>query len=52
MADDGADEEAVVGDLCSLLDTGGAPVQVHLVVGTGHSVQVKVPHAVELQLEG
>ena len=52
MANDGTDEKAVVSDLCPLLNAGGTQVQVHLVVGAGHSRQVKVAHAVELQLEG
>ena len=52
VADDGSDEEAVIGDLGTFLHTGGAQVQVHFVVGTGHGCQVKVTHAVQLQLEG
>ena len=52
MADNSSDEKAVVGDLGAGLDTGAPQVQVHLVVGTGNGLQVKVPHAVQLQLEG
>lgn len=52
MAYDGPNKEAVVGDLGALLHTGGAQVQVHLVVGTGQRLQVEVAHAVELQLKG
>lgn len=52
MADDGADEEAVVRHFRALLHFGGAQVQVHLVVGAGHGGQVKAAHAAELQLEG
>jgi len=52
VAYDGTDKEAVVGDLCPLLDARGSQVQVHLVVGAGHGRQVEVPHAVQLQLEG
>ena len=52
MADDGAHEEAVVGDLDAHLHARGAQVQVHLVVGAGNGGQVEVAHAVELQLEG
>lgn len=52
MADDGADEEAVVRHFRALLHFGGAQVKVHLVVGAGHGGQVKAAHAAELQLEG
>lgn len=52
VADDGSDEEAVVGDLGALLHAGGPQVQVHLVVGAGDGGQGEVPHAVQLQLEG
>lgn len=51
VADNGTYEEAIVCDFSALLDTGSAQVEVHLVVGTGNSRQVKVPHAIELQLK-
>lgn len=52
VADDSADEEAVVSHFSTLLNTGSTQIQVHLVVGTGDGCQVKVSHSVELQLEG
>lgn len=52
VPDDDADEEPVVRHLGALLHSGGAQVQVHLVVGTGHGGHVKVSQPTELQLEG
>lgn len=52
MPDDDADEEPVVRDLCALFHSGSAQVQMHLVVGAGHSSYVKVTQPAELQLEG
>lgn len=52
MADNGSYEESVVCDLGPLLHPGGAEIKLHLVVGARNGRQVKVPHAVELQLEG
>lgn len=51
VADDGPHEETVVRNLCAHLHTGSTQVQVHLVVGTRHGGEGKVPHAIELQLE-
>lgn len=42
MPDDDPDEEPRVRDLGTLLHSGGAAVQVHLVVGAGHMVTAKV----------
>ena len=52
VPDDDPDEEPVVRDLGTLLHSGGAQVQVHLVVGTGHGGHVEVSQPAELQLEG
>lgn len=51
VPDDGADEEPVVGHLQPFLHLGGTQVKMHLMVGTGHSGQVKVAHPAQLQLE-
>lgn len=52
MADNGSYEETVVCDLGPLLHPSGTEIKLHLVVGARNGGQVKVPHAVELQLEG
>lgn len=52
MSDNRSYEEAVVCNFNALLHAGSTEVQLHLVVGTGNGCQVKVPHAVELQLKG
>lgn len=52
VADNGSYEESVVCDLSPLLHPSGAEIKLHLVVGAWYGRQVKVPHAVELQLEG
>lgn len=52
VADNCSDEEAVVRNFSTLLNTSSSQVEVHLVVGAGNSCQVKVPHSVELQLKG
>lgn len=51
MADNSSYEEAVVCDFSPLLYTSSAEVEVHLVVGTWNGCQVKIPHAVQLQLK-
>jgi hypothetical protein len=51
MSDNGAHKESVVCDLLTFGDLGLAQVQVHLVVGGGDVVQVKVAQPVNLQLE-
>lgn len=51
VADNGSYEESVVCDLSPLLYPGRAEIKLHLVVAARHGRQVKVPHAVELQLE-
>lgn len=52
VADNGSDEESVVCDLSPLLYPSRAKIKLHLMVGARNSRQVKVPHAVEFQLEG
>lgn len=52
MTDNGSYEETVVCDLGPLLHPSRAEIKLHLVVGARNGSQVKVPHAVELQLEG
>jgi hypothetical protein len=52
VPDDGTDEKPVVCHFRPFLHLGGTQVKVHLVVGAGHSGQVKVTHPTELQLEG
>lgn len=52
MPDDGADEEPVVCHFCTFLHLGSAQVKMHLVVGTGHGLQIKIAHPAKLQLEG
>lgn len=52
VADDGSYKETVVCDLGPLLHPSRAEIKLHLVVGARNGSQVKVPHAVELQLEG
>lgn len=52
VPDDGADEEPVVCHFCTFLHLGSAQVKMHLVVGTGHGLQIKIAHPAKLQLEG
>lgn len=52
VADNGSYEESVVCDLGPLLHPSRAEIKLHLVVGARNGSQVKVPHAVEFQLEG